>query len=76
MSEVDEVEHILVVPTLLFHEIGYFQGFNAQPEQYLETLLDAAHTSCGACWQTKGSRPRLQMLPLSAIPPSTIPTAT
>ena len=45
MSEVDEVEHILVVPTLLFHEIGYFQGFNAQPEQYLETLLDAAHTS-------------------------------
>ena len=40
-----DVEHILVVPTLLFHEIGYFQGFNANPSAYLETLLDASHTS-------------------------------
>ena len=39
------VEHVLVVPTLLFHELGYFQGFHAQVERYLDTLLDPAHTS-------------------------------
>ena len=22
------VEHVLVVPTMLFHELGYFQGFS------------------------------------------------
>jgi len=38
------VEHVLVVPTLLFHEIGVFQGFNSDVERYLETLLDPAHT--------------------------------
>lgn len=41
----EPVEHVLVVPTLLFHEIGYFQGFNDRPEPYLKTLLDPAHTS-------------------------------
>lgn len=46
MSIVTEpVEHILVVPTLLFHEIGYFQGFSSNPDPYLTTLLDPAHTS-------------------------------
>ena len=39
------VEHVLVVPTLLFHELGYFQGFNARTERYLDTLLDPIHTS-------------------------------
>ena len=38
------VEHVLVVPTLLFHEIGHFQGFNANIEPYLETLFDPLHT--------------------------------
>lgn len=53
MSVVTEpVEHILVVPTLLFHEIGYFQGFSGNPDPYLTTLLDPAHTSY---------RPRPQM---------------
>ena len=45
MSGVAEVEQILVVPTLLFHEIGHFQGFNANPGPYLDVLLDASHTS-------------------------------
>lgn len=40
-----EVEHVLVVPTLLFREIGYFQGVSANAERYLTTLLDPAHTS-------------------------------
>lgn len=39
------VEHVLVVPTLMFHEVGYFQGFCADAERYLKTLLDPAYTS-------------------------------
>lgn len=39
------VEHVLVVPTLLFHELGYFQGFHGNVDRYLSTLLDPAHTS-------------------------------
>lgn len=37
-------EQVLVVPTLLFHEIGYFQGFSGNSELYLRYLLDGAHT--------------------------------
>ncbi len=40
-----QTEHVLVVPTLLFQEIGYFQGFHDRPEPYLKTLLDPAYTS-------------------------------
>jgi predicted NUDIX family phosphoesterase len=39
------IEHVLVVPTELFHGIGYFQGFCANARPYLETLLDSAYTS-------------------------------
>lgn len=39
------VEHVLVVPTLLFHEIGHFQGFMPDADRYLKTLLDPAYTS-------------------------------
>lgn len=46
MTEVTTpVEHVLVVPTLLFHEIGYFEGFESNVDKYLETLLDPMHTS-------------------------------
>lgn len=38
-------EHVLVVPTLLFHELGHFQGFNANIDHYLTTLLDPSYTS-------------------------------
>jgi len=41
MPETNE-EHVLVVPTLLFHEVGYFQGFNPEMRPYLKTLLDPA----------------------------------
>lgn len=37
-------EHVLVVPTAIFHEIGLFQGFCDQPEKYLPELLNPAHT--------------------------------
>lgn len=39
------IEHVLVVPTLLFHEVGYFQGYQPSSEKYLSILLDEAHTS-------------------------------
>lgn len=40
-----KVEQILVVPTRLFHEVGYFQGFTTNAEPYINSLLDPIHTS-------------------------------
>ena len=40
-----QTEQILVVPTELFHRLGYFQGFSADTERYLEELLSPEHTS-------------------------------
>jgi len=40
-----QVEHVLVVPTLLFRELGHFQGFCIDVEPYLKTLLDPAYIS-------------------------------
>ncbi len=38
-------EHVLVVPTAVFHELGHFQGFTADVEKYFARLLDPAHVS-------------------------------
>jgi predicted NUDIX family phosphoesterase len=38
------MEKILVVPTTLFHELGYFQGFSADVSRYLPRLLDGNQT--------------------------------
>jgi predicted NUDIX family phosphoesterase len=38
-------EHVLVVPTDVFHRLGHFQGFCGDTERYLKGLLDPAHTS-------------------------------
>jgi predicted NUDIX family phosphoesterase len=38
-------EHVLVVPTAVFHRLGHFQGFCGETERYLKGLLDPAHTS-------------------------------
>lgn len=40
MSVTEEVEHILVVPTSRFHELGYFQGFSHEPEKYFSELMN------------------------------------
>ncbi len=45
MTEQTSIEQVLVVPTMLFHEIGHFQGFNRNTEPYMKTLLDPMHTS-------------------------------
>jgi predicted NUDIX family phosphoesterase len=44
MSVVD-TEQVLVVPTQLFHRLGYFQGFSPEPDRYLDELLSPEHTS-------------------------------
>ena len=38
-------EHVLVVPTELLHRLGYFQGFSADTDRYLDELLSPEHTS-------------------------------
>jgi predicted NUDIX family phosphoesterase len=38
-------EHVLVVPTPVFHKLGHFQGFCGDTERYLNGLLNPAHTS-------------------------------
>jgi predicted NUDIX family phosphoesterase len=38
-------EHVLVVPTPVFHALGHFQGFCGDTDRYLEGLLDPQHTS-------------------------------
>jgi predicted NUDIX family phosphoesterase len=38
-------EHVLVVPTEIFHRLGHFQGFCGDADRYLRGLLDPAHTS-------------------------------
>lgn len=37
-------EQVMVVKTELFRQCGYFQGFCAETEKYLETLLDQNNT--------------------------------
>ena len=44
MSQV-ATEHVLVVPTAVFHRLGHFQGFCSDVDRYLKDLLDPAHTS-------------------------------
>jgi len=38
-------EHVLVVPTPVFHALGHFQGFCGDTNRYLKGLLDPQHTS-------------------------------
>ncbi len=45
VTPVESVEHVLVTPTLLFHQVGVFQGFTAEASRYLDVLLDPAYTS-------------------------------
>ena len=38
-------ERVLVVPTELFHRLGYFQGFTSDVDRYLEALFRPEHVS-------------------------------
>ena len=39
------VEHILVIPTPVFHQVGHFQGFCSDIDRYLPVILDPQHAS-------------------------------
>ncbi len=39
-----ETEQVLVVPTRLFHKLGYFQGFSADVARYIPQLLSPEST--------------------------------
>jgi len=45
MSTQVQEEHVLVVPTRVFHEIGHFQGFSAEAGKYLPHLLAPGNIS-------------------------------
>jgi predicted NUDIX family phosphoesterase len=45
LSAEAQTEHVLCVPTLLFHQIGYFQGFQRDIDRHLKALLDPSFTS-------------------------------
>ncbi len=60
---VTPVEQILVVPTLLFHEIGYFQGFTTNVDRYIQTLLDPIHTSYRPRDKMEGDPSFKQLIP-------------
>ena len=40
-----QTEHVLVVPTTLFHQIGHFQGFCDDVDKYVEPLLNSGEIS-------------------------------
>lgn len=44
MSDV-HTERVLVIPTAVFHRLGYFQGFTREVNRYLPDLFSAEHIS-------------------------------
>jgi predicted NUDIX family phosphoesterase len=38
-------EHVLVIPTELFHRLGHFQGFSTESDRYLTELLSPKNTA-------------------------------
>ncbi len=39
------IEHVLVIPTVLFHEVGHFNGFCGDIDRYLPVILNPEHAS-------------------------------
>lgn len=39
------IEQVLVIPTSVFRETGYFQGFSDETDRYLNVILDPKHAS-------------------------------
>ena len=44
-GDVAQIENVLVVPTELFRELGYFQGFSPHVQRYLQPLLESPSVS-------------------------------
>jgi predicted NUDIX family phosphoesterase len=58
-------EQILVVPTFLFHELGYFQGFTADVSRYLPRLLEGDHIEYRPRGQMENDPSFKQLIPYS-----------
>src|SRR5690349_2787529 len=56
-------EHVLVVPTSLFHELGHFQGVSRDTDRYLKTLLAAENTSYRARGEMEQDPSFKQLIP-------------
>ncbi len=56
-------EHVLVVPTALFHELGYFQGFCRDVERYRTTLLAPENVSFRPRSETEKDPSFKQLIP-------------
>lgn len=39
------IEHVLVIPTAVFHEVGHFNGFCGDIDRYLPVILKPEHAS-------------------------------
>ncbi len=62
MAEVS-AERVLVVPTSLFHGLGYFQGFSRDVDRYLGQLLSPEHTSYRPRHEVEGDPGFKQLIP-------------
>jgi predicted NUDIX family phosphoesterase len=62
MSIVAE-ERILVVPTQLFHELGYFQGFSREIDRYWPRLVEGDHVEYRARGQMEDDPSFKQLIP-------------
>jgi predicted NUDIX family phosphoesterase len=62
MSVVAE-ERILVVPTSLFHELGYFQGFSREIDRYWPQLVDGDHVEYRARGEMESDPSYKQLIP-------------
>jgi predicted NUDIX family phosphoesterase len=62
MSLVAE-ERILVVPTGLFHGLGYFQGFSREIERYWPHLVDGDHVEYRARGEMEADTSFKQLIP-------------
>jgi predicted NUDIX family phosphoesterase len=58
-----QVEQILVVPTPLFHRLGYFQGFTSDVYRYVPELLSPQHTSYRPRGQMENDPSFKQLIP-------------
>jgi predicted NUDIX family phosphoesterase len=56
-------EKILVVPTSLFHQLGYFQGFSADVARYLPRLLEGEHVEYRSRGQMEDDPSFKQLIP-------------
>jgi predicted NUDIX family phosphoesterase len=62
MSLVAE-ERILVVPTSLFHDLGYFQGFSRETDRYWPRLVEGDHVEYRARGEMEADPSFKQLIP-------------